>query len=179
MPLAAVMQASATLSDGRVFLIGGSWSGGTGNKNGEVRSRICGPGPLAGTNCLEAFTQRKGALTPLCFRRKLTAPLGSRSGLTLCLPASRITACCCRQVPAPADFVLSSLNCAHPLLVPRMHPAAVCSRGARQSITVTESLGDAEAWTPADPGGSVYARCRSGPLPRAGRLSPAAPWRRC
>ncbi len=42
-------QASATLSDGRVFVIGGSWSGGIGGdpgvpiKNGEVRSR-----PLSG-----------------------------------------------------------------------------------------------------------------------------------
>ncbi|KAI4161490.1 MAG: hypothetical protein LQ342_004893 [Letrouitia transgressa] len=31
-------QASATLSDGRIFTIGGSWSGGQGNKNGEVYS---------------------------------------------------------------------------------------------------------------------------------------------
>ena len=31
-------QASATCSDGRVFTIGGSWSGGTGNKNGEIYS---------------------------------------------------------------------------------------------------------------------------------------------
>ncbi|KAL9586773.1 MAG: hypothetical protein Q9203_003745 [Teloschistes exilis] len=31
-------QASATLSDGRIFTIGGSWSGGEGNKNGEVWS---------------------------------------------------------------------------------------------------------------------------------------------
>ncbi|KAL8734026.1 MAG: hypothetical protein Q9166_001787 [cf. Caloplaca sp. 2 TL-2023] len=31
-------QSSATLSDGRVFTIGGSWSGGEGNKNGEVWS---------------------------------------------------------------------------------------------------------------------------------------------
>lgn len=29
-------QASTTLSDGRVFTIGGSWSGGEGNKNGEI-----------------------------------------------------------------------------------------------------------------------------------------------
>jgi galactose oxidase len=29
-------QASATLSDGRMFTIGGSWSGGWGGKNGEV-----------------------------------------------------------------------------------------------------------------------------------------------
>jgi galactose oxidase len=28
--------ASATLSDGRIFIIGGSWSGGTGGKNGEI-----------------------------------------------------------------------------------------------------------------------------------------------
>ena len=31
-------QASATLSDGRIFVIGGSWNGGQGNKNGEVYS---------------------------------------------------------------------------------------------------------------------------------------------
>ncbi|MCJ1451010.1 hypothetical protein MMC28_001344 [Mycoblastus sanguinarius] len=31
-------QAQASLSDGNVFTIGGSWSGGTGNKNGEVYS---------------------------------------------------------------------------------------------------------------------------------------------
>ncbi|KAG8525383.1 uncharacterized protein KY384_009027 [Bacidia gigantensis] len=31
-------QAQCTLSDGRTFVIGGSWSGGTGNKNGEVYS---------------------------------------------------------------------------------------------------------------------------------------------
>ncbi|KAL8746513.1 MAG: hypothetical protein Q9190_001487 [Brigantiaea leucoxantha] len=31
-------QSSATLSDGRIFTIGGSWSGGQGNKNGEVYS---------------------------------------------------------------------------------------------------------------------------------------------
>ncbi|KAL8649816.1 MAG: hypothetical protein Q9226_005417 [Calogaya cf. arnoldii] len=31
-------QSSATLSDGRIFTIGGSWSGGEGNKNGEVWS---------------------------------------------------------------------------------------------------------------------------------------------
>lgn len=31
-------QAQATLSDGRTFVIGGSWSGGTGNKNGEIYS---------------------------------------------------------------------------------------------------------------------------------------------
>ena len=29
-------QSQATLSDGRIFTIGGSWSGGQGNKNGEV-----------------------------------------------------------------------------------------------------------------------------------------------
>lgn len=29
-------QASATLSDGRIFVIGGSWSGGRGGKNGEI-----------------------------------------------------------------------------------------------------------------------------------------------
>ena len=31
-------QSQCTLSDGRTFVIGGSWSGGTGNKNGEVYS---------------------------------------------------------------------------------------------------------------------------------------------
>jgi len=31
-------QAMATLSDGRIFTIGGSWSGGRGNKNGEIYS---------------------------------------------------------------------------------------------------------------------------------------------
>ncbi len=31
-------QSSTTLSDGRIFVIGGSWSGGEGNKNGEVWS---------------------------------------------------------------------------------------------------------------------------------------------
>ncbi|KAL8712478.1 MAG: hypothetical protein Q9220_003326 [cf. Caloplaca sp. 1 TL-2023] len=31
-------QASAALSDGRIFTIGGSWSGGEGNKNGEIYS---------------------------------------------------------------------------------------------------------------------------------------------
>ncbi|KAL8668733.1 MAG: hypothetical protein Q9168_006651 [Polycauliona sp. 1 TL-2023] len=31
-------QSSATLSDGRIFTIGGSWSGGEGNKNGEIWS---------------------------------------------------------------------------------------------------------------------------------------------
>ncbi|KAL8906790.1 MAG: hypothetical protein Q9171_006119 [Xanthocarpia ochracea] len=31
-------QSSTTLSDGRIFVIGGSWSGGQGNKNGEVWS---------------------------------------------------------------------------------------------------------------------------------------------
>ena len=29
-------QASAILSDGRAFVIGGSWSGGRGGKNGEI-----------------------------------------------------------------------------------------------------------------------------------------------
>lgn len=29
-------QATATCSDGRVFVIGGSWSGGQGGKNGEI-----------------------------------------------------------------------------------------------------------------------------------------------
>jgi galactose oxidase len=29
-------QASTTLSDGRIFLIEGSWQGGTGDKNGET-----------------------------------------------------------------------------------------------------------------------------------------------
>ncbi|KAL8734093.1 MAG: hypothetical protein Q9181_003322 [Wetmoreana brouardii] len=33
-------QSSATLSDGRIFTIGGSWSGGEGNKNGEVWSPV-------------------------------------------------------------------------------------------------------------------------------------------
>ena len=31
------VQATATMSDGRVFVIGGSWAGGVGGKNGEVR----------------------------------------------------------------------------------------------------------------------------------------------
>ena len=31
-----VCQATATMSDGRVFVIGGSWNGGIGGKNGEV-----------------------------------------------------------------------------------------------------------------------------------------------
>ncbi|KAI9805930.1 MAG: hypothetical protein M1825_000544 [Sarcosagium campestre] len=38
MQLARGYQSSATLSDGRIFTIGGSWSGGEGNKNGEVYS---------------------------------------------------------------------------------------------------------------------------------------------
>ena len=36
MQLARGYQASATLSDGRTFVIGGSWSGGSGGKNGEI-----------------------------------------------------------------------------------------------------------------------------------------------
>ena len=36
MRLARGYQSSATCSDGRVFTIGGSWSGGTGGKNGEI-----------------------------------------------------------------------------------------------------------------------------------------------
>ena len=38
MQIARGYQASAALSDGRIFVIGGSWSGGQGNKNGEVYS---------------------------------------------------------------------------------------------------------------------------------------------
>ena len=38
MNIARGYQASATLSDGRIFVIGGSWNGGQGNKNGEVYS---------------------------------------------------------------------------------------------------------------------------------------------
>ena len=38
MNIARGYQASATLSDGRIFVIGGSWNGGEGNKNGEVYS---------------------------------------------------------------------------------------------------------------------------------------------
>jgi len=30
------VQSTAAMSDGRVFVIGGSWAGGVGNKNGEV-----------------------------------------------------------------------------------------------------------------------------------------------
>ncbi len=33
-------QATATMSDGRVFVIGGSWSGGVGKKNGEVHAVV-------------------------------------------------------------------------------------------------------------------------------------------
>jgi len=36
MQIARGYQASATLSDGRIFTIGGSWSGGRGGKNGEI-----------------------------------------------------------------------------------------------------------------------------------------------
>jgi galactose oxidase len=36
MQIARGYQASATLSDGRIFTIGGSWSGGLGGKNGEI-----------------------------------------------------------------------------------------------------------------------------------------------
>jgi len=36
MKIARGYQASATLSDGRIFTIGGSWSGGYGGKNGEI-----------------------------------------------------------------------------------------------------------------------------------------------
>lgn len=36
MQIARGYQAQTTLSDGRIFTIGGSWSGGTGNKNGEI-----------------------------------------------------------------------------------------------------------------------------------------------
>ena len=36
MQIARGYQSQATLSDGRIFTIGGSWSGGQGNKNGEV-----------------------------------------------------------------------------------------------------------------------------------------------
>ena len=38
MQLARGYQSSAALSDGRIFTIGGSWSGGQGNKNGEIYS---------------------------------------------------------------------------------------------------------------------------------------------
>ncbi|KAL8868405.1 MAG: hypothetical protein Q9174_005016 [Haloplaca sp. 1 TL-2023] len=38
MKIARGYQSSTTLSDGRIFTIGGSWSGGEGNKNGEVWS---------------------------------------------------------------------------------------------------------------------------------------------
>jgi galactose oxidase len=38
MQIARGYQASQTLSDGRIFTIGGSWSGGEGNKTGEVFS---------------------------------------------------------------------------------------------------------------------------------------------
>ena len=38
MQLARGYQSSATLSDGRIFTIGGSWSGGQGGKNGEIYS---------------------------------------------------------------------------------------------------------------------------------------------
>jgi len=33
-------QSTATLGDGRVFVIGGSWNGGVGNKTGEVRAAL-------------------------------------------------------------------------------------------------------------------------------------------
>ena len=33
-------QATAAMSDGRVFVIGGSWNGGVGGKNGEVHAAI-------------------------------------------------------------------------------------------------------------------------------------------
>jgi galactose oxidase len=33
-------QSSATTSDSRVFTIGGSWSGGSGNKNGEIYNTV-------------------------------------------------------------------------------------------------------------------------------------------
>ena len=36
MQIARGYQASTTLSDGRIFVIGGSWNGGQGNKNGEI-----------------------------------------------------------------------------------------------------------------------------------------------
>ena len=36
------------MSDGRVFVLGGSWIGGVGNKNGEVRSVVVGM-PSAGS----------------------------------------------------------------------------------------------------------------------------------
>ena len=36
------MQATAAMSDGRVFVIGGSWAGGTGGKNGEVSGQGLG-----------------------------------------------------------------------------------------------------------------------------------------
>ena len=32
----ALEQATAALSDGRIFVIGGSWTGGLGGKNGEM-----------------------------------------------------------------------------------------------------------------------------------------------
>lgn len=38
MNIARGYQASATVSDGRIFTIGGSWSGGYGGKNGEIYS---------------------------------------------------------------------------------------------------------------------------------------------
>jgi galactose oxidase len=55
-------QASATLSDGRVFTIGGSWSGGRGgttgvpHKSGEVWSAATGWQPLPGANVVPMLT---------------------------------------------------------------------------------------------------------------------------
>jgi hypothetical protein len=41
------------MSDGRVFVIGGSWNGGTGGKNGEVSLGLaCITAGLAAARCL-------------------------------------------------------------------------------------------------------------------------------
>jgi galactose oxidase len=55
-------QASAALADGRVFTIGGSWSGGTGGKNGEVWSAAGGWQRLSGAPVAPMLTNDRAGI---------------------------------------------------------------------------------------------------------------------
>lgn len=75
MNIARGYQAMATVSTGNVFVIGASWSGGEGGKNGELYNSAAGTwGLLSGAPVAPMLTADAQGLSSICvrFRRKGT-----------------------------------------------------------------------------------------------------------
>ena len=121
-------QATATLSDGRVFVIGGSWNGGTGGKDGEVR-RGTHHAPLQGPQPWPATTGAWSTFLSAASMDWLVVPGALRA------VAIRLIACC-NSCIVHLQMVLQM-----PAAQQKLYPESGCHRATPRRAVITRPQG--------------------------------------